>query len=257
VISIEKKIGAVQAQMRSRLDEIRSESEHSLTKGQKAEEPVRDFLREYLPSTYRVGHGEIIDLHSRVSRQLDVVVTDQDHPFTFSETESALFFIESVVAVAEVKTTLTRAELRDAAKKADSVRELEAKIAKGTLGQMNVEDQQRYYASPPFFVFAYEGPKDIGKVKEWLAELKDASTDPRSRQIDAVFILDTGYAIDFGTGHGSFVFIGKDGQRLGGWRGETRGEIALYSLLGWLSTCAPRLYRFQSVFAEYFSTYQP
>lgn len=257
MISIQNKIGAIQAQMRARLDEIRSESGHSLTKGLKAEEPLREFLREYLPSTYRVGHGEIIDLHARSSKQLDVVVTDQDHPFTFNETESSLFFIESVVAIAEVKTTLTRVELLDAAKKADSVRELEAKIAKGTLGRMNEEDQRRYYASPPFFVFAYEGPKDIGRVKEWLAELKDASSDPRLRQIDGVFVLDTGYAIDFGTGHGSFVFLGKDGERLPGWRGQTRGEIALYSLLGWLSSCVPRLYRFESIFAEYFAAYQP
>ena len=125
---IREKILAHQKHMLARLEEIRASFEHSGNRGSSLEASVRSFLRQYLPARYRIGHGEIIDQDRRISSQMDVVAANEEHPYIFEEGELALFFIEGVSAVGEVKTQLTSQGLQDTIEKCICFRSLQTRI---------------------------------------------------------------------------------------------------------------------------------
>jgi transposase len=87
-----EQINAVELQMQARLAEIRQRLHHRGNKGASVEAVVREFLREYLPRRFDVGHGEIVDQQGQRSPQTDVVIVNEDHPGTFTHNEPGLFF---------------------------------------------------------------------------------------------------------------------------------------------------------------------
>jgi hypothetical protein len=86
--------------------------DHPTNRGTLNEVLVKKFLRLNLGSS-RVGVGSGEVLSSTARRQLDVVVYDAAMPRLQPDDDSdiALFFEESVIAVVEVKTTLNNGEL--------------------------------------------------------------------------------------------------------------------------------------------------
>lgn len=91
--------------------------------GSGVEVEARALLRSVLPGRFRVTHGYIVSCASRhdepsVSPQTDVIVVDTLVPHTLwlvDETQGIeIVPQESVVAVAEVKRTLTKASIADA-----------------------------------------------------------------------------------------------------------------------------------------------
>ena len=84
--------------------------------GQNREEILRQFLRDYLPKRYEVSTGFAFDCHGNLSQQLDVVIADSMVcPRLETSGGIRLFPCESVVAVAQVKSSLTsREHLNDA-----------------------------------------------------------------------------------------------------------------------------------------------
>ena len=67
--------------LRISLAEARAKLSQSGDRGDVNEAAVREFLREHLPPKYRIGQGEVIDAAGRLSRQVDVVVADEEQPF--------------------------------------------------------------------------------------------------------------------------------------------------------------------------------
>ena len=100
-------------------------SNHQGFSGARREQGIRTFLQELLPSRYHVGTGLAFDSAGGQSRQLDVIVS-LDSPFLAESEVGADEFVpcEAVLAVVEVKTTLSREELRKAIMNAISVRAL-------------------------------------------------------------------------------------------------------------------------------------
>jgi hypothetical protein len=86
--------------------------EHPTNRGTLNEVSLKKFLRLNLGSS-RVGVGSGEVLSSTARRQLDVVIYDASMPRLRPDDDSdiALFFEESVIAVVEVKTTLNNGEL--------------------------------------------------------------------------------------------------------------------------------------------------
>lgn len=77
----------------------------------------RLFLSSHLPPGFRVTTGEIIDRTGNITGQLDVVVVNDDAPLmTFDSTGSVIapIIADTVLAVVEVKTTLTIDSLKKA-----------------------------------------------------------------------------------------------------------------------------------------------
>jgi hypothetical protein len=111
---LEDKIRRVENQMRESLAETRETFTHSGNKGTTVEDALSKVVREYLPRRLDITNGEIIDSCGNRSGQADLIIVNEDHPFTISSTRGpSLCFIEGVSAVGEIKSVLTSTELRN------------------------------------------------------------------------------------------------------------------------------------------------
>src|SRR5690348_6721942 len=104
---------------------ISSQFKHPVGKGDNREAALREFLKEYLPKRYSVGRGEIISSGNIVSKQCDIVIYDAEFcPSLIVSEHHALYPLESVYGVIEVKSTLTAQDLDMAYENIRSVKEL-------------------------------------------------------------------------------------------------------------------------------------
>ena len=215
--------------MRVQLEEVRETFKNSGNKGTGAEVILRDFVRSYLPRRFEIGHGEIIDSQGRRSKQSDLVIVTDDHPFSFTADQPGLFFVEGVFAVGEIKSVLTSDEFTDAMEKAGKFRELKP-AAPGfkLIWGGNKSDGKRFASDgAPYFLFAFESQLTIETIFHRLkAQTK--------RSLDAVFILDRGTLIDNGDGEGFLKQGNPDGVTVKGWASlENSSTLACFLL--WLS----------------------
>jgi len=239
---LEKHIEILQRQMLLRLEEIRAAYRHSGNKGSNAEQILRDFLRQFLPPYNRVGHGEVVDQTGSNSRQLDVVITNEYHPFLNDLTAPSVFIIEGVSCVAEVKSVLTGEELERALENSLSFKRLSVMVQKGAMVHGNMEDISRFVAKRPSFLFAFESQLSISTIKERIDAWNQAHALPVPQQLDAVFILTGGSIINFGTGAGTLQFITPEGQSLPGYiYRDPSDDRPLVSLLSWISASLPHV----------------
>jgi len=96
-----------------RLDSILT---HAPTKGNYHEKILRDVIKNYLPSSFSIGTGFIINKKGETSTQMDVLVVDNLDPRSFAYKDGD-FFVATEIAVTsfgEVKTYCKRNEFIDA-----------------------------------------------------------------------------------------------------------------------------------------------
>jgi hypothetical protein len=93
---------------------------HQGVKGQVREILIRELFQPLLPADLGVGHGHIVSsVEGKVSRERDVIIYDRRLvPPVLYERSLGLFPLECTLAAIEVKSCLTRDELRDADAKA-------------------------------------------------------------------------------------------------------------------------------------------
>lgn len=247
---LKNKIVAVEAQMKKKLEEIRSTFAQSGDKGTSVEDSFRKFLHQYLPRRLEVGHGEIVDPNERRSKQTDVVIVNEEHPFTFTPDLPGLFFIEGVCAAAEIKTNLTSTELKKAIKNSCQFKQLEIKSSKGTIAYSNPSDFGRFYKYPPWFLVAFESSLTLSGTKDRIEEFVKHNTVEINRLMDAVFVLGSGWVINFGDGKGSYQFRTPQGKSVKGWIWKNSDSV-LFDLLGWLSIVMPRMIQSDPILPKY------
>ena len=237
------KLAMIEKQMPTRLEVIRIEHMHRGSIGSNTEGVLRDFLREYLPPHNRIGHGEVIDLHDSISSQLDVVITNEHHPYLNELTEPSLFFIEGVACAGEVKTSLNTAELGKALESALRFKSLNPDIPVGTQCRGNPEDLNRFVNSRPYFLFAFESAITLEKVRDEVNSFNTEKEVPIENQLDAIFVLDRGSIINFGAGNGALKYSVPGNPSLPGYNFLASKEApkVLVNLLGWLSSTVPKI----------------
>jgi len=121
------------------------------------EDAVRKFLKEFLPPTYILGKGEIIDSNDNRSSQVDIIICNQYHPFTVSRSGRGLFFAEGVVCAIEVKSDLSsKEEVKRALIQMQSVKKLERKPLGDLMfgSEYDLERTRRI----PSIIFTYQSP---------------------------------------------------------------------------------------------------
>ena len=79
---------------------------HWPTDGGWKEALLRSVLRRYLPESYIVGQGFIVN-KSESSSQIDILIVAKDHPTLFKEDDLLIVTPDAVRAIIEVKTNLT------------------------------------------------------------------------------------------------------------------------------------------------------
>ena len=152
----EKQLLSIQNSMIAKFNEIKETLNHPGNKGAGAEVTFREFVRKYVPCTYRIGHGEAIDSHGNRSKQLDVIIANPHHPFITTEDEPCLHFIEGVACAGEVKSLLTTAELERTLENCYAFKKLEAYIEKDTTFRGTMGEIPRFVLRRPYFLFVYE-----------------------------------------------------------------------------------------------------
>lgn len=99
--------------------------EHPTACGAVTEQHWLDLFARYLPERYRASSAFILDSDGRCSRQIDIAIHDRLYsPGLFPHTSGLHIPAESVYAVFEVKQDLNQRLIRDAGRKAASVRQL-------------------------------------------------------------------------------------------------------------------------------------
>lgn len=250
VIYLKEKIAAVEAQMRGVLEEARATFVHSGGKGASIENSFRVFLRQYLPRRLEIGHGEIIDSQGRRSKQTDVVIVNEDHPFTFTPDLPGLFFVEGVCAAGEVKATLTSEGLKSSLENSRHFKKLRIEPGNGTMMCTNPSDRGRFCKCPPWFLVAFESQLTLASIRTRIEEFVEQNAIEANRLVDAVFILGRGWVINFGDGKGALQFRTSNGALVSGWVHKDSDSV-LFDLLGWLSAVMPRMIRFEPILPRY------
>ena len=180
---------------------------HPLHKGIPREMFIKEFLLKHIGESHSVGTGEIIDLMSKPKEsrnQIDIILYDNKFPKLDVGGGCSSFFVESVEATIEVKSTLTSSALKAAMKAAGNIREL---CSLPNNGRLNV--------TPRRFLVAYSYPGasmesifnqiekmylDIAKqAKDGFVRFEtcDNSTgfcDP-ALMLDGVFVLGRGFVV--------------------------------------------------------------
>ncbi len=99
--------------------------QHMGDRGGARESAVRDFLRDQLPSRFAVAAGEVIDAAGNCSGQTDVIIYDDSNTRPLSIADQVVTLpAEALLAVVEVKSTLTKVETNRAIGSAIKLREL-------------------------------------------------------------------------------------------------------------------------------------
>ena len=95
--------------------------------GSAREHPLRRKLTQLLPGGVGIGSGCVIDSFGNTSKQMDVVLYEEDlcPVFSVNEDPAATYYpCEGVIAAGEVKSVLDSRELEDTFKKIASVKRL-------------------------------------------------------------------------------------------------------------------------------------
>ncbi|MGG0277785.1 DUF6602 domain-containing protein [Bacillus rhizoplanae] len=248
---IREKLGSLQRQMELKLEEIQIVHKHRGNRGDNAEEIVREFLREYLPSLQRVGNGEIIDSTGQISNETDIVILNEYHPNLSSLTNPSVFFIEGVLAAGEVKTNLNSNDIDTTLGKCLKFKNL---VIKHNGGDMivtsNNSDKERFIHKRAFFLFAFSSQLTLETILEKVNRFNENNSLEITQQIDGIFLLDRGVILNLADGNGTLK-VGDKHQH--GYVPISKEEDShiLFSFLAWLNVSTPRINMFTSILSHY------
>jgi hypothetical protein len=195
---------------------------------------------------------QVTDTHGTISNEVDLVFLNRFHPAFLLKDRPRAFFIEGVLAAAEVKTSLDKGETIDCLQKARAFKRLRPKVEGTDLQTHNVEakDWTRYLLRRPFFAFAYEDTRRLSTIQRNIEDWVDANRVPDVEQIDAFFIRNKGIIVNLGSGLGALEMQDVSGGLLSGFvRHETS---AIFSqLILWLSLVCPTFTSLRPILLRY------
>lgn len=162
---------------------------HQGVKGRARESIVfEQYLKPYIPPRYAISTGLIFDIENNTSRQQDLVIFDEfNTPVLKDLSTEKLFFPESILAVIEVKSTLTSEEMDDIAKKSASVWKLkQTPVGQIVLTPNLVLPSQNLL--PLCLGVCFTSKINLESAAKKLSEIRSA--DPKSHALSAVCILE-------------------------------------------------------------------
>ena len=172
---------------------------HRGERGSSREEALAHFLESQLPARFGVTSGEGVDSAERRSGQLDVVIYDRNLTAPLlAEDSGDLLPAESLLAVIEVKSTLTKAELEKCARAARAISRLRpygSPFVGSRKGGLSADDG-RHRCQYSIVAFGSDLSKTGWAGSEW-QRLKDAvaMANVSRERIDRVLVLDRGMLV--------------------------------------------------------------
>ncbi len=114
--------------------------EHGTLIGTAREFLIKRVLKSILPPSIHIGTGKIIDAYGKASKQIDVVLFDSRFPLFEIHSGVGMYPIEGVIAVIEVKSTLTRRELFNALENTRSLINLTPGIERAPFWKQHIDE---------------------------------------------------------------------------------------------------------------------
>lgn len=110
-------------------DENENRLIHSGEYGAYRESICKDFLRMLVPHRLEISSGFIINDDDKVSTQSDIIIFDSNSTPLIENSERQRFFpVETIAAIGEVKSNLTKSALKEALNKLAKNKQLREKI---------------------------------------------------------------------------------------------------------------------------------
>jgi hypothetical protein len=188
-------LGAIKKRMLIDFEEISKQIEHRGAKGRTREITLaQEYLRHYLPRTVELVHGgELVDSKGSRSAECDLIIQSQLTPPLITSVGFDIVPIEWAYGIVEVKSNLTRPELRDAQQKicrAKQLRKLTFRPQTGDIRWSIDAYGQRFDHFPLYgCVFAYTSTR-LDALLEELWSLQQGL--PLDQWVDIVIVLDNG-----------------------------------------------------------------
>jgi hypothetical protein len=143
---------------------------HEGLKGSENEQALTDILRNFLPSKYGVeANGLIIDRDGAVSRQCDIIIYDD---VQFPKYFRKVYPIETVYAVIEVRTELSKQQVDIALQNEASLRELIYQPLLTEYWKTKTKENRIFHAPPVHCIFGYRSStKNFGTFTKWFSKM--------------------------------------------------------------------------------------
>lgn len=170
--------------------------EHKGIRGDERAAALANFFRKHLPSNIAVAKGEAMDHHGRRTGQLDLILYDADIAAPITEQlENVLVPAESLLAVVEVKSSLSQTELNKCYGAAQKVRRLRPFKQQFVAARSDGAPAEDGRLRCLYTVFAYgtDLSKDDWMCKEFKRlESASASVSGQLDLVDVVYVLTSG-----------------------------------------------------------------
>jgi len=93
------------------------------------EKTVKEFLRFIIPQSFDIGNGFVISSTDEVSTQCDIIVFDSAITPLIQSNELQTFFpVETVVGIGEIKSKMSKVELRNAINKLAKTKQIKSNV---------------------------------------------------------------------------------------------------------------------------------
>ena len=196
--------------LKSEADLLTTVAKHDIDLDAPREAFIREVLELFLPSSYAIGSGLVVDSRGQSSRKMDLVIYRRDFPLLNLPGGSDRFLYESVLATIEVRPKLVRKTLFDALDACASLSELDPAISEAALANLAekndlVRNAKGEYVHedplltarfnlvgrPPSFIYGFNGFKTsfsqlAENIEIWIKERRQANLNIEMKSFPAV-----------------------------------------------------------------------
>lgn len=159
--------------------------QHNLEDGKYREYLVKEVLEKIIPSKYSITNGFVIDSNNKQSDEMDIIIYDRNYVPPFFDETYTVVPIESVIAVIQVKTKLTRAQLKLALDNLNSIDRLESKTGGKIISATTcLEVVEKRHIMPYKIIIAKDGA--INKKYDFKKEFET---------LDIIYVVDKNSAL--------------------------------------------------------------
>jgi len=141
--------------LKSEADFLTTVAKHEIEIDAPRETFIRNLLELFLPGSYAIGSGRVVDSEGQSSNKLDLVIYRRDFPRLNLPGSTDTFLHESVLASVEVRPKLVRKTLFDALDACASLSELNPAISEAALATLA---EKNGLARNPKGLYVHEDP---------------------------------------------------------------------------------------------------
>jgi len=171
---------------------------HLGERGRIAEEIVHSVLQRILPKRFSLGTGVLISASGEASSQTDIIILDNFHNSPLlSEFGVGLYPVETVYATIEVKSVLTKRELRNSLSAIRKMRKLGSKkhyvLPAGAIivdGKPTTQPFHFTLTVPPRSYIVAFGQRGLGKTYGGFCQTLRAHLDEHNDHVHGVALLE-------------------------------------------------------------------